>query len=446
MRNDNKRLLVLLILLAACCAVVGFLFLKPEPARETGGGEALPALSKPGDVTQIAVSGSGMEAYTITNDGEELSLDETTAIELSRPYLSVIWDELFALGASPIEGEISEEMGFSDPTLLIEYRAGSDTAEEVRVGRYSKVRDGYYVRGRGDAVWVIGTEKTEKLLEARQNFYIRNLLDFSSENDFDLLESVTVTAKDPAFTRIRVEADQTWFRLREPFTYICDYRALKVGFLDPAVHLKGTRYVTDQKSEAFGFDDPAYTVTFDYDGEEIEILFGERTEEGTYVCRSDRDFVFTIRDEDIAFLKTPYTDLIGDAVYSRYINFIDSFRVSFEGTAWEFDLENAEDYRDKWLLIHNGTTYAYEEYIGFFSSLMGIPRSRELGAEETDEETDPKKAVTVEVLLKSGETDSVVLTPLNDREYKAVVNGECHFAAAASGVEAFINRLKKWEE
>ena len=75
---------------------------------------------------------------------------------------------------------------------------------------------------------------------------------------------------------------------------------------------------------------------------------------------------------------------------------------------------------------------------------MGIPQSREIGPGE--EMPDPEGEVTIEVLLKSGETDTVVLDPLNGREYQAVVNGECHFAAAASGVEALINKLQKWEE
>ena len=444
MRNDGRRLLILLLMIAACGAAVYFLLLKPEPSVKTDGEAAFPVPEKREDVTEIAVSGREMEAYTLTRKGEELVLDEASSIELSKPYLKVIWDELLSLEAVPADGEISEEMEFGDPVLMIQYHTENDADTEIRIGRRSAVRDGYYARGSGENVWIVAADTVAKLLEARQDFYIRNLLNFTSEDNYELLKSITVSSKDPEFAGIRVEADPTWFHLTEPFSYICDYKALKVNFLDPAVHLKGTRYITDQKSEEFGFGDPEYTVTYDYDGEEVRVLFGKRTEEGIYVCRSDRDYVFTIRDEDIAFLNCSYRDLTGDSVYSRYINFIDSFRITYEGTVREFDLENAKDYKDKWLLVYNGTAYAYEEYIGFFSALMGIPQSREIGPGE--EMPDPEGEVTIEVLLKSGETDTVVLDPLNGREYQAVVNGECHFAAAASGVEALINKLQKWEE
>ena len=444
MRNSNRKIILLLILIAACGAAGYFLLLKPAPSGESVKTDSLTGDLHPDTVTEISVSGRGPEAYTITKDGDLLKLDEPSAIGISEPYLEVIWKKLLALEGTASDAVQSEEMELSDPSLLIEYREGDNTVSEVRIGRKSPLSGGYYACGAGDAVWTVDEETVLSLMGARQEFYIRNLLEFSSEKDFEQLESITLSGKDPGFTEIRVEADKTWFHLSLPFTYICDFEALKVGFLDPAVHLKGTRYVSDRKLPEYGFDDPEYTLTCHYAGEEIQILFGSRTDEGTYVCRSDRDFVYLIRDEDIAFLNASYKDLIGESVYSRNISFVDSFRITYQGHTEEFDLENAKDItRDKWLLHHNGRTYAYEEYISFYSAVMGVPIGREIEEEELPG-TDPDQDVTIEVLLKSGETDEFILKAAGDREYQAVVNGECHFTTPASGAEAIISHFEKW--
>ena len=441
MRHANRRLIILLLLVLGCALAWYFLMRKPVPTEEPKA-EALLAIGDPSSVTGISVGGKETEAYTITKNGDLLMLDEPAAIALSEPYLNVIWEDLLSLEAAPVDAAVSDEMEFSDPVLTISYLADDEELQEVRVGRYTSVRGGYYALGRGETVWLLGQEIVEKLQGARQEFYIRNLLDFSSEQDFERLQSITVTPADPDAVTIRVEKDATFYHLSLPYTYICEYKALKVGLLDPAAHLKGTRYVADSVLPEYGFEEPRYTVTYEYDGEEIQVLFGAKTEEGTYVRRSDKEEVFLIRDEDIAFLETPAAELIGSSVYSRYINFVDRFRIRYHGEEDEFDLENAPDYSDKWNLVYNGKTYQYEQFIAFFNAVMGAEKTRELEKEET--ETDPDEELTIEVVLKSGETDTVILKPISVREYEAVVNGECHFTTTASEVEEIVKRLQEW--
>ena len=444
MRNANKKIIVLVLLLLVCCAAWFLLMRKPAGSGETLPQDSLPTLSEPENVTEIAVSGRDMESYVITRKDGAFSLDESTSIDISEPYLQVIWEKLLPVPAAKIDGEVSDEMELSDPLLLIQYRAGGETVSEVRVGRYASVRGGYYASSDGKTAWTVDEELFGQLKDARQEFYIRNLLDFSAESDFDRLKSIRLSGKKRGTDEICVEADETWFRLTEPFSYICDYRTLKINFLDPAMHLKGTRYLSEEKKDEYGFDDPEYVLTYNYDDKEIRILIGAHEDEGSYVCREGDPAVFWIRDEDLAFLSLPFTDLIGDSVYSRYINFADRFSITYQGKTDEFDLENASDYTDKWTMTHDGETYPYEKFIAFYTALMGAPRSREVQGAEP--ETDPDAAILVEVLLKSGKTDTLELKKISEREYDAVVDGECHFTTTASGVEAIISYMNKWRE
>lgn len=395
------------------------------------------------DIDEIQVEGLEEDSYTILRTENMFFLKNAPEIEISTAYLTAIWDVLTQIEASGrVEPEVdTSEAGFDTPTVKINYCSKSETTTSIEAGRYSKVRDAYYVR-RIDSdsdVYLVDAETVEMIVNAKQEFYVKTLLDFWSEDDYDRLTSVEVTGHDADFLDIKIEADNTWFHMSQPINYICDYKTLKTTFLDNVMRLKGTEYVSDSIDETMGFDDPRYVINYVYDGKEIQVLVGNSENGMSYICRVDQGIVFQIDDIQLEFLKKDYREYIGDSCYSRYINFVDSFSIEYKENTEEFDLENAADYSDKWLALHNGKTYDYEEFIGLYNAVMGVPRKGTIQKEY--EETNPEERVTLYVKLKSGDTDTVRFMKINSREYKVVVNDDSYFTASAAGVEEILTRL-----
>lgn len=440
MRHKNKTMIILAVLIVICLVAYYFLFVK---SSGTEAKESLFEIAEFHEVDEIRVAGSDFDSYRIQKVGDTYSLDEDKEIDISEAYLAAMWQRLTEIdSAYRIDTAGNEsEMGFDAPLATIEYGKENAVFITLEIGRYSSARDGYYAkRAEGDSgIYLIDSQRITEIIEARQEFYIKNMIDFSSEDDFDRLSSVQVTGKKDDFTEIKFEADHTWFHMSEPIHYICDYKILKSIFLDPVVHLKGTQFVSDEIDAAMGFEDPEYTITYVYDGEEIKVLIGNSVDGMTYLCSTDKNLVFLIRDEELDFLKVDYRELIGTSCYSRYINFVDSFQVEYQELSEEFDLNNAEDYSDKWYAVNKGREYAYEEFIGLYNAVMGVARNGMAEGEETEIDEDAR--IRVEVKLKSGDTDIVEFKKINDREYRAEVNGECHFTALAASVETILSKL-----
>lgn len=439
MRNSNKTILILILLILLCGGAYYFLLLRPS---ETVTEDALFEEAELREVDEITVTGTEFAPYCMIRSGDTYALDEDSDISLSEAYLAATWQRLTGIEAAyRVESAGSmTEMGFDSPYAIITYRRGNEEVLVLEIGRYVSARDGYYARRAEEksGIYLIDAERITEITEARQEFYIKNLIDFYSEDDFDRLASVEVTGRDADFIPVKIEADNTWFHMSKPINYICDYKILKSTFLDPIVHLKGTQYVPGPIDASMGFDDPNYTITYVYDGREIKVLVGNSTGDMTYLSQTESNLIFLTDNENLDFLKEDYRELIGGSCYSRYINFVDSFTVEYQGRSEKFDLYPAEDYSDKWYAVNNGREYAYEEFIGLYNAVMGVARNQ---MAEGGKETDPDKGLRIEVKLKSGDTDLVEFRQISDREYEAVVNGECHFTALASSVETILSKL-----
>ncbi len=440
MRNHKKTMVIFTVLIIACALVYYVLFLKSSDVETE---DALFEKAELEAVDEIVVKGPDIDSYIIKKNHDTYSLDENAKVEISEAYLTAMWQKLTTIEATykADSAGSTTELGFNAPLAVVEYRKENGNVTTLKIGRYSSVRDAYYAKSgeENPDVYLIDAALAVEIMGARQGFYIKNLIDFSSEDDFAHLSSVEITGKGADFIPVRFEADSTWFHMSEPIRYICDYKTLKSTFLDPVMHLKGTKYVSDEMDASMGLDSPEYTITYVYNGEEIKVLVGSEINSMTYICRADKNIVFLINDEELNFLQEDYCEFIGASCYSRYINFVDCFQIEYQELSEEFDLNNAEDYADKWYAVNNGRKYTYDEFIGLYNAVMGTARNQMI--ENEKEEIDPNARITIKIKLKSGDMDIVEFKKISEREYEAIVNEECHFTVLSASVEAIVSKL-----
>ena len=235
-----------------------------------------------------------------------MTLEDSLELEgfaLNFPAIQFIWDKLINIEVQEIIYEDNAEQYFQEPLMSITYNTGKEEITFI-FGKKVEIINGYYVKEvlsnddkSNKETFIVNSEEVEQIINAKNGFYLRNLIDFNYESDYEYLNSIEIWHKDNIIFGINKENDD--FLLSYPISYICNYHKLKSILLDPVMHLKWGE-VADELinfSEA-GLDDPNYTIKYSYKGDLIDILIGKSEGSETYISKRGSEQIFLIENNN----------------------------------------------------------------------------------------------------------------------------------------------------
>ena len=432
-------LCVVMLALILACGTAYFLLLKQQPVTKEE--QMLLAPDELENLSGIAVSTGDSQAYQLTREGIRYRVEGDDPLEQNEAYISNLWQRIAAMETCYLIDEHADpdEYGLRDAQMTVTLTQERGGAVTLCFGYKSRTLDGYFVC-RADApsrVFLTDSALVEEIRSARQDFFLRNLLDFSYESDYDRLTSVEL--RGPEIVTMRIVRDETWFRMELPVDYICGYYPLKTKFLDNVMHLKGESFQSGHISPEMGFDAPQYVLDYVYDGQPVTVEVGATIGGQTYLRRTDWDVVFTVSAESLSFLGQDWRELIGDSVWSRRIEDVTWFELTWQDQTYRFDVQRAAELSEKYTASYRGTTFAYEEFFGLYRAMTGISRVKTVTS--PDPETEPAERLVMRVMLSSGKTDEIRLEKVSERGYCAYVDGHCVFTASAISVQAVAEKL-----
>ena len=357
---------------------------------------------------------------------------------------------------SNLSDEKIAEYGLDTPVARWSVTSTGGDQFTVLVGDRLLTGGGYYCMLEGRrSVYVLGTEVADTILVPVENYVTPVLTTGISQENYYEVDKFTVYKDGEMLLRIRLKDKKDQSNpdalaetiMDYPTAYNPDangYYEIIFAYLELQADSCYKLGATAADFAAVGLDAPAHEITFEYEGQEFDLSFSARTEEGTYyVCSNLYPNVIGICSaENHTYLEYSLIDWINPYIYQENITNIRQIRISTDTVQADFHLEHDVDAQDKPLLTvtTEGRTLA-EDYIPefrkFYQSLVALAIQDYYAADTyatmTPEEmeafaADPENAyMTFTATTLSGEETVYRFYPYSTRHSLVTINGVGEF-------------------
>lgn len=326
--------------------------------------------------------------------------------------------------------------GLANPTLSLKLKTQEGDVLDISVGKKSDLLEGYFARVSGDEkVYVVDGSFPEEIPGTVQMYQNLSLVNFVYESDYNELEYLEISGKNIITTAF--ENTEDGFTMVKPMQQLCEQSAVKNVFLHSALHLKANEYVGDVKEKEMGFNNPEYRISMEYKGEKIRILIGTRVGEKRYICKDSSPDVYLINESSLSFLDEDYRKAIGDCLYPRSVSVVDGITIQTDEET--FRLTGVVAAGDGYEAFFLGEKVEQHIFQPLFNSIRNLELLKNISAPGITE-------MRIEIFLKDGRKDEILLGQLNDREYSVSINGTCSFSTSKASVERIKDKVAKLKD
>lgn len=402
-----------------------------ESAEKTA--EALVPDDMRNEIQQITVE-KEKGFYTITKEENGYGVSGIEDKNVSQGVAENIFYRIVHLESVAFAKGIEEEdAGFSEPLLRLTLISGDNRETEIRIGRKAGIVDGYFAKTTGkEEVYIIGADLPEEIYSRAEEYQTMAFVDFMYESDYEQLEYLEIEGKD--MLPVAFCHSEDGFKMEEPVQQLCEQSAVKNTFLHGAVHMKADEYVGDKVEPEMGFEEPEYLISMKYRGDDIKIRIGEKAGVKRYIKKDGDEAVYLIRQDELTFLETDYRLAIGESLYPRSVKDVAGVTVYAKGKKTELTEVAAE--RKGYAAMSEGKKVGTDIFLPLYNSIRTLELLKNISAPGEEE-------IRIQVTLKDGRQDEIVLGYLNEREYSVSVNEACSFSTSRTSVDNLKEKLEK---
>lgn len=477
---DNTKLL---IILAAVLLVMGAVFMvlqmtetdgkeeegtnKPEATEPQSPSSSAPVTStsskiidrSSGDIKSVEITADTGENFTITysaeNGNQTSSMSGENVLKYSVDEMNTLSGYVGLLVAVEDVGENDDDslFGLDKPrrTLRITFKdggeqtllLGSETPYVIGTAR------GVYAKLSGsNHIYTIGGSTSEILMRTKAEY--REIMIFETPSDAGDFEEVTILRSGKPALKI-VKRDESEKEIAEDPSleaYIPDYKivspierntdsyALEEKIFGQLLNLKSAKIVEDypKNLSEYGLDNPVKLSFKTAYGGANTLLIGRKTKSGgRYVMEDGVPSVGEI-DFDLDLTTVGYADIAEKLIW---------FFNSTDSPVFEYELANGEKHTLKvWSenkslkSLYDGAALTGDNGKNLFFNTVGMALAGECesGAKLGS------RVIKIKATLGNGETSTLELFPINDRQYAVKIDGKApQFYVGIDTVQALLN-------
>ncbi len=231
-------------------------------------------------------------------------------------------------------------------------KEGNTRTHTVYIGNLTPSATGYYVRYEDrNAVYTLNAVIADTVLAPVENLITPILTLPMNSNDYYMLKDFMVADREDVLIAITYltpdekekEAMNSAYKMLYPANYTVNSTSY-AEILKTLQNFQGTHTValapTDEEIELYGLADPAFSLSYTYEGIEQTVMFSEKNENGNYYAASLLfNLIAEVDGDSMAWLEWSLIDWVDPPIFMMNINNIKTITVKGTDTLRTFDLE-----------------------------------------------------------------------------------------------------------
>lgn len=250
-----------------------------------------------------------------------------------------------------------EEYGLDKPRASWTVTDNDGKMYKVYVGRELLTGGGYYCSFAGrDSVYVLGTEISQTVLKPVEAYVTPYIIFGVDSDDYYMIDDFTVYRGNDKFISVGIVPEEEKNSkdalvenvLTYPAPYTPDSETLFNIYMS-FTSLKGDETyklgADEETLKECGLDNPAYTVSFEYNGKLYYFFVSELREDGTYFVISNiySTIITKVSAETFEYLEYGIMDWISPYIFQYYITSVSEFTVTTDKCDVTFKLLHGTD-------------------------------------------------------------------------------------------------------
>ncbi len=456
-----KRQIIIILSLVVLVAITfgAYLFVRSSNERkqqkEADEAAALQLVDfNSSDITGIELKTPDGDYAATLDDSGSWEMTEDTDFNINIYYLNSIAGSLCNLSAAENIGEATEDIKkqyeLDDP-----YVVTLSTADETRTiytGKLTATSEYYYVMtDSSDDIFLVDADYGDYLCPNKNS--LKSI--YVQTNQSDPITHINLVRNGETIYDLQLQDDSTWLMtdpIESDYVNVANITSLQTDILQLIIDKFGEEDVTEADYATYGFDDPAYTFTFDQeDGSTTTIYaldYDVNSTNFVECLQKETGQIFYCAANYISLLQANTEDYLSDTVCDIDVADVTALSLQMDGEEMEMEIDEANgQYSINDIDIDELGSDAISALELFYESITSLT-SDTLYITEVIPKTAAEVAVTY--TLTDGSTETLELIPKDDNTYYAIRNGEyTGFLVNKSqfttrtGVLEMYNRLKK---
>lgn len=379
------------------------------------------------------------EEYQLLLAGDLWLLNNDASIKLNQMSVEALVNTCASVSAKKIVAETldsAESFGFSNPTGSVELHFTNGSTKKFVVGNKTLDGQDYYITMSDDSkVYLKNAYGTESLIP--QSLSLRDLsLIAIDPSNLDAIRSFSMSSKGKLDIRIENMVENGW-KMTLPVYAEVKGQIFVNDIINQFESFKATHVIEDhaESLDRYGLRNPYAKFLIATNEHEYEVYVGNETDSYRFLKLKNSDTVYTVAKTNLQFLELGYMDLMSSLIHVEYLDEISKVEIASGQTKYEMKIVGEESSRQYYI---NEKVFQKDAFSKAYQLVIGIC------LDSIDLSNVPKIEATsyIKYTRKDGDVSLVEFLPINDRQYRVIVNGQGNSITNRKNLEDVIKNLE----
>jgi len=435
---------IIIVLAVVTALVITLVFINSISTKENKNGnaetetnESIAVLKiEPSDVAKIIVKADN-EEYVVAPKGDDWIIESDSTLRIKPSTIQSFVYSCTTIHADSVISENSvdaEKYGFNEPQGIVTVFLKNGERKIISIGDATiDGKNNYIMISDDEKIYLKSAYGVSKLLPQKRSFVNLNLLSVDTE-DITSLSHVQISKQGKTDVKIESVGENVW-KMTKPVYAEVNGQVLADNVLSAVAALDAKDVVEAHASslKPYGLDTPYAEFSIGHGGKTQKVIFGDAYNEYRFAMLSGYDAGYIVSEKLLGFIDIPYVDLMSRLVHIEYIKDVKRVDITSPDGNFVMEIKGEEDRFINGVKIKKTDfSKAYQTLIGISLNSVDLEKSSARGAD-----------VTIKYTKNDGSIATVTFVSVDDRNYRAYVNGKGNSVVSKNNVKAAMDYIKQ---
>lgn len=378
------------------------------------------------------------EEYHLSLARDKWLLNNDASIKLNQMSVRALVNTCSSVSAKKIVADTldgAESFGFTNPTGYAELYFADGTTKKFVVGNQTLDGQDYYITMSDDSkVYLKNAYGTESLIPQSQS--LRDLLLISIDpSDLNAIRSFSMSTQGKLDVKIENLSENGW-KMTLPIYAQPKGQIFVNDILNQFESFHATYVIEDHAKnlDKYGLHKPYAEFMIATNQQTYEMIVGNETGSYRFLKPKNTDTIYAVSTSALQFLELGYMDLMSSLIHIEYIDKISQVEVVSGQTKYEMKIVDENGSLQYYI---NEKPFKKEEFSKAYQLVIGIC----LDSIDLSKVPDIEATSYIKYTRKDGEVSLVEFLPINERNYRVIVNGQGNSITNKKNLEDVINNI-----
>jgi len=387
------------------------------------------------DVIKIDVKTSD-EQYSVfdkdgtwtLNDDKNLRIKENSLQSFVYSCASLSVDRLISENAPD-----AAKYGFDEPKATIVIHLKNGSSKTIYVGDETIDKSSSYLKLADDnKIYLKSAYGINKIAPDKSSFIKLEMIDIDT-SDLSPLSHVYITKEAKTNVKLKCVNENIW-KMIEPVYSDVNGQVLADNVLTPVSTLSAVDVVEVHAKDLkpYGLKSPYAEFSIGYNGKTQKVVFGNKFENYRFAILDGFDTVYIVKESALSFLDVPYVDLMSKLIHVEKIDDVKRVEIKDPNTDLVLETNGEERFINGKKTDKSSFSKAYQAIIGISLSSIDLTSAPNANSD-----------ATIKYTKNDGSVVNVSFVSIDDRNYRALVDGKGNGIVNKNAVKEAIDFVKQ---